>query len=185
MRVVHSVHYRVFESLTVSAFRLNSRAYLRDRSTTEYLESTFKLSSIRIEPLSQALGSKARQPSVASINVHNSTTTDFGRHISGHDAEPNFDNRETVCSKHLLATPRLTDVFCCRIRVSSLLKVLVDRRNQVRSLLLIASREEGVGSTINAGTRILYIFASLRVRCAQYIHTLECQWADSNFKLRT
>ena len=140
MRVVHSVHYRVFESLIVSAFRLNSREYLRDRSTTEYLESTFKLSSIRIEPLSEALGSKARQPSV-SINVRNSTTTELRRNQSGHDVEPTFDNRETVCSKHLLATPRLTYEFCCRIRVSSLFKGSVDRRNQTPSLLLIASRE--------------------------------------------
>ena len=47
-------------------------------------------------------------------------------------------------------------MFCCRIRVSSLFKVLVDRRNQARSLFLIASREEGVGSTLDE-TRILYI----------------------------
>ena len=117
--------------LTVSAFRLNSRDYLRDRSTDEYLENTFKLSSIRTEPLSDALGSKARQPSVF-INVHNSTTMDSGRHISGHDVErlePSFDNRETVCFKHLLAIPRLINVFCCRIQVSSLFKSSVDCRN--------------------------------------------------------
>ena len=77
--------------LTVSAFRLNSREYLRDRSNTEYLEKTFKLSSIRIEPLSEALGSKARQPSV-SISVHHSTTTDLRRNQPGHDVEPTFDN---------------------------------------------------------------------------------------------
>ena len=140
--------------LTVSAFRLNSRDYLRDRSTDEYPENTFNLSSIRTEPLSDALGSKARQPSVF-INVHNSTTTDSGRHISGHDVEPSFDNRETVCSKHLLATPRLTDVFCCRIQVSSLFKSSVDFRNETRSLLFVATREEGEGSTLDATSTIL------------------------------
>jgi hypothetical protein len=113
--------------LTVSAFRLNSREYLRGRATTEYL------SSIKIESLSESLGSKARQPS-----VHNSTTTDFGRNQSDHDVEPStFDNRKTVCSKPLLATPRLIYVFCCRIQVSSF-KGSVDHQNEARSLLLLA-----------------------------------------------
>jgi len=71
---------------------LNSRDYLRDRSTTNNLESTFKLSSIRIEPQSEA-----RQPSV-SINVHHSTITDYGRNPSDRDVEPTLDNRKTGTS---------------------------------------------------------------------------------------
>jgi hypothetical protein len=135
--------------LIVSAFRLNSRDYLRDRSTTKSSENTFNLSSIRFEPLSEALRSKARQPSV-SINVHNLTTTDLGRHISGHEVESPCNNQKTVCSKHLLTTPRLTDAFCCRIQISSLFKGSVDCRNPARSLLLLArswsNSESGRGS---------------------------------------
>jgi len=71
---------------------LNSRDYIRDRSTTDNLESTFKLSSIRIKPLSEA-----RQPSV-SINVHHSTITDYGRNPSDHDVEPTLDNRKSGTS---------------------------------------------------------------------------------------
>jgi hypothetical protein len=140
------VRYRV-RSLTVSALRLNGRDYLRDRSTTHIMGNTFNLSSIRTEPPSEGLGSKARQPSV-SINVHNSTTADFGRNQSDHDVEP---IRKPVCSKHLLATPRLIDVFCCRIQVPSLFKGWVDRRNEARSFSLLArswrSSESGRGSS--------------------------------------
>ena len=114
------------------------------------------MSSIRNELLSESLGPKARQPSI-SINVNNSITTDFGRHISGHDVEPTFDDRDTVRSKHLLVTPRLINVFRCRIQVSSLglFTGSGDCRNQARSFSLIASREEGVGSTLDAtGTTV-------------------------------
>ena len=173
--------------LTVFAFRLNSRDYLRDRSTTEHLESSFNLSSIRVEPRSEALGSKARQPSV-SINVHNSITTDFGQHMPYicHDVEPTFDNRKTVGSKHL-ATPRLKDVLCCRIQVSPLFKGSADCRNQAHSFLLSARswsnfepRRSGLYTRRDLDN--LYYLASFRTqtctvnRRAQYIHsTVECQ----------
>jgi len=78
--------------LTVSTFRLNSRDYIRDQSTTVNLDYAFNPSSIRIEPLGEAYGSKSRQPGV-SVSVHHSssTTSDFGRNKSDHGVEPTFE----------------------------------------------------------------------------------------------
>ncbi|KAN0133913.1 hypothetical protein V8E53_008131 [Lactarius tabidus] len=53
---------------------LNTRDYVRDRSTTENVCTTYRLSSIRLEPPSEAYGSKSRKPDI--VTVHRSTTSD-------------------------------------------------------------------------------------------------------------
>ncbi|KAI9465029.1 hypothetical protein BJY52DRAFT_1184071 [Lactarius psammicola] len=67
---------------------LNSRDYIRERSTTIKLDYAISPSSIRIDPPSEAYGSKSRQPG---ISVHSSTTSDFGRNKSDHDVGPTFN----------------------------------------------------------------------------------------------
>src|SRR6266702_1143054 len=52
--------------------------------------STFKLSSIRIEPPSEAYGSKSRQTGV-SVTVHSSTASDFARSKSDQAYFHSFD----------------------------------------------------------------------------------------------
>jgi hypothetical protein len=79
--------------LTVSAVRLNSRDYVRDRrSNTDNPENAIHLSSIRIEPLSEAYESKSRQPGT----VHHSTTLNFGRNKSDHDLGATFEIQKAV-----------------------------------------------------------------------------------------
>jgi hypothetical protein len=94
--------------LTISTLRLNSRDYIRDRSTTDNPENAINLSSIRIEASNDAYGSptKSGQPGV-SVTVHRSTTLNFGRSKSDHDVEPTFDISKPVRYLHLLATPIL------------------------------------------------------------------------------
>lgn len=73
--------------MTVSAVRLNSREYVRDRSTTNP-ENAIDLSSIRV----QAYESQSSQPDV----VHRSTTLDFGLNKSNHGLEAAFEIRKAV-----------------------------------------------------------------------------------------
>jgi len=63
---------------------LNSRDYVRDRSVTSNPENALNLSSIRIEPSSDAFESKSGQADT----VHRSTALNFARNKSGHDVEP-------------------------------------------------------------------------------------------------
>ncbi|KAF8272723.1 hypothetical protein EI94DRAFT_1783478 [Lactarius quietus] len=66
---------------------LNSRDYLRDRTTTDYPDSaynSFHLSSIRLDPPSEAYGSTSRQPGVTVTVRHHSTASDFARNKSDH-----------------------------------------------------------------------------------------------------
>ncbi len=114
--------------LTMSTFRLNSRDYVRDRSTTDNPDNAYNLSSIRGEPLSDAYGSKSRQPNV-SVSVHRSTTSDFGRNKSDHDVEPTFEVPKPVWNLHLLAIPRLILIFFCRMQEPSVFKAKIKRRN--------------------------------------------------------
>jgi len=65
---------------------LNSRDYVRNRSTTDHPEHA-TLSSIRIRPSRDAYGSQ----SGVSVAVHRSTPMDFGRNKSDPDEEPAFD----------------------------------------------------------------------------------------------
>ena len=96
--------------LTASTFRLNSREYARDRSTTDNPDSnSFKLSSIRLDPSSQAYGSK---PAV-SVTVHRSTASEFGRSKPDPDLDPAFDIAKPVRFLHLLATPRFDTYLIC------------------------------------------------------------------------
>ncbi|KAI9461209.1 hypothetical protein BJY52DRAFT_1185559 [Lactarius psammicola] len=69
---------------------LNSRDYVRDRSTTDIRDKGINLSSIRIEPPNETYGPKSSQPGV-SVTVHRSTTSNFGRNKSDHDVEPTFE----------------------------------------------------------------------------------------------
>ncbi|KAN0133934.1 hypothetical protein V8E53_008152 [Lactarius tabidus] len=60
---------------------LNTRDYVRDRSTIGNTDNTYHLSSIRLEPPSEAPGSKPGKPVI--VNVHRSTTSDLASK-SGH-----------------------------------------------------------------------------------------------------
>ncbi|KAF8272724.1 hypothetical protein EI94DRAFT_1717821 [Lactarius quietus] len=60
---------------------LNTRDYVRDRSTTDNAYNSYNLSSIRIDPPSEVYGSTSRQPDVTAT-VHRSTTSDFARNKS-------------------------------------------------------------------------------------------------------
>jgi len=66
---------------------LNSRDYVRNRSTSDQPENATNLSSIRIGPSRDAYRSK----SGVSVTVHRSTAMDFGRNKSDPDEEPVFD----------------------------------------------------------------------------------------------
>jgi hypothetical protein len=91
--------------LTVSALRLNSRDYISDRPTTN-ADMAYNLSSIRIEPPSEAYMSKSEQPGV-SVTVHRSTTSNYGLDKSDNDGESTFKIRKPVRSLHLFVTPGL------------------------------------------------------------------------------
>ena len=81
--------------LTVSAFRLNTRDYVRDRSTTDNPDNAYNLSSIRIDPQSDAYGSKSRRTGV-SVTVHHSTASDFARSKSDQDVGPTLEVPSSV-----------------------------------------------------------------------------------------
>src|ERR1700677_1424086 len=89
LRKLFACHVRVVllwvRYLTVSTLRLNSRDYVRHRSTSGDLGNSFNLNSIRIEPSSEAHESKSGQAGV-SATVHRSTTLNFVRNKSDHDA---------------------------------------------------------------------------------------------------
>jgi len=70
---------------------LNSRDYVRDRSVTSNPDKALNMSSIRIEPSSNAYGSKSAGQAGVSIYAHRSTTLDFSRNKSGHDVQSVFD----------------------------------------------------------------------------------------------
>ena len=91
--------------LTVSTFRLNSRDDIRGQLTTDGPATAFNSTSIRMEPLNEAYGSKSNQPGV-SITVHRSTSSKFGRDISDEPSTQAFEIPKTVRHLHLLATPR-------------------------------------------------------------------------------
>ncbi|KAN0140590.1 hypothetical protein V8E53_001799 [Lactarius tabidus] len=60
---------------------LNSREYVRDRSTTDNRDNAYNISSLRIGSSSEACRSKSSQPG---ITVHRSSTSDFERRKSEH-----------------------------------------------------------------------------------------------------
>src|ERR1700677_3845191 len=82
--------------LTVSTSRLNSRDYVRDRSTTDNPENAINLSSIRIDPLSEAYRSKSGQTGGVTVTVHHSAKSDFSREKADLDVEPTYEIRKTV-----------------------------------------------------------------------------------------
>jgi len=71
---------------------LNSRDYISDRPTIK-ADTAYNLSSIRIEPQSEASSeaymSKSGQPGV-SVTVHRSTISNYGVDKSDHDGETTF-----------------------------------------------------------------------------------------------
>ncbi|KAH9171886.1 hypothetical protein EDB89DRAFT_2243248 [Lactarius sanguifluus] len=66
---------------------LNSRDYIRGRTSAD---TSFNISSIRLEQRSEAHESKPRQTGV-SVTVHHSATSDFSRTNSGPDEGPTFE----------------------------------------------------------------------------------------------
>ncbi|KAF8269626.1 hypothetical protein EI94DRAFT_934475 [Lactarius quietus] len=77
---------------------LNSRNYVRDRSTTDNpynAHNTYNLSSIRREPLDEVYGSKSSQPAVT-VTVQRSTTSNFARSQSGHIIGSTFEDTDPV-----------------------------------------------------------------------------------------
>jgi hypothetical protein len=91
--------------------RLNSRNYVRDRSTTGNPDNAYDLSSF--EPAGEAFASESRQPAVT-VTVHRSTISDFSRSKNGHIVscmEPAFESPKPVCYLHPLATLILILIF--------------------------------------------------------------------------
>jgi hypothetical protein len=60
--------------LTVFTFRLNSRDYIRGRSSPDNSDNSFNLSSIRVAPPGEAFGSKSKQTDI-SVLVRRSTAS--------------------------------------------------------------------------------------------------------------
>ncbi|KAN0127345.1 hypothetical protein V8E53_014869 [Lactarius tabidus] len=73
---------------------LNSRDFISDRPTIN-ADTGYSLSSLRIEPQSEAYMSKSGQPGV-SVTVHRSTTSNYGLDKSDHDGETTFKIRKPV-----------------------------------------------------------------------------------------
>jgi hypothetical protein len=72
-----------------SAFRLNTRETIRDRSTSDKLDNAYSLASMRIEPQSGAYGSKQRGVTVTV--QHDSTISEFD-----HTTRPTFEESKSV-----------------------------------------------------------------------------------------
>ena len=89
-------------SLTISAFRLNSRDYVRNRFTTDRPDNAFGLSSIRIDAPREAHGAKSRQSGV-SVTVHRSTASEFALRKSDNNVAPISIVPNLVRYLHLLA----------------------------------------------------------------------------------
>ena len=125
--------------LTAPMLRLNSRDYVRDRSAASHPDNALNLSSIRIEPSSDAFESKSGQTGV-SVTVHRSTALNFARNkYHDHDVEPalNFEVPKPVTTLALVAPLRST-YFIRRMQVSLLFKAKVKRRSRV--LLKVLTR---------------------------------------------
>ncbi len=76
--------------LTVSTVRLNTRDYVRERSSAENTDNAFNLSSIRIDPPSETYVSKSKRTGV-SVTVHRSTASDFAQSKSDNDVGTTFE----------------------------------------------------------------------------------------------
>jgi len=70
---------------------LNSRDYVRNRSTTDNRDSAHNVSSLRIGSSSEAYGSQSRQPGIT-VTVHRSSGSDFERRKSEHAIGPIFED---------------------------------------------------------------------------------------------
>ena len=88
--------WRVIVGLTISTFRLNSRNYVRNRSTTDSPDNAFSLSSIRIDTPSEAHGG-------VSVTLHRSTASEFTRSKSEYDVRLTSEVPNLVRYLHLLA----------------------------------------------------------------------------------
>ncbi|KAI9443471.1 hypothetical protein H4582DRAFT_2096011 [Lactarius indigo] len=69
---------------------LNSRDHVREQSSAGHPNNAFNLSSIRIQPPSEAHVSKSKQPGV-SVTVHRSTASDFAPCKSDHNVGPTIE----------------------------------------------------------------------------------------------
>jgi hypothetical protein len=120
-----------------STFRLNTRNYVRDRSTTDNPDkayNSYNLSSIRIGPQSEASGSKSRQPAVT-VTVHRSTTSDVTRSKSGQSIAPDFEDSKPVRYLRLLETPSLNNFFLRGTRSCSEMLGTLFTRCRLRHLI--------------------------------------------------
>ncbi|KAI9443462.1 hypothetical protein H4582DRAFT_1196849 [Lactarius indigo] len=68
---------------------LNSRDYVRERSSADTTDNSINLTSIQIAPPSEAYGSRSRGTS-SSVTVHRSTAMDFSQNKSDHNVELGF-----------------------------------------------------------------------------------------------
>ncbi len=105
VRSQFGVLFRV-QLLTIFTFRLNSRHYVRKRSSADHTKNSFNYSSIRIDPPPVAYGSKFRE-SCVTISVHYSTLSDLEQSKSDHIVEPTLEVPQPVRLLHPLATPTL------------------------------------------------------------------------------
>ena len=93
--------WSVIVSLNISAFRLNSRDYVRNRFTPDRPDNPFGLSSIRIDAPREPHGAKSRQPGV-SVTVHRSTASEFALRKSDNNVAPTSIVPNLVRYLHLL-----------------------------------------------------------------------------------
>jgi hypothetical protein len=123
--------------------RLNSRDYVRDRSAASNPDNALNLSSIRIEPSSDAFECKSGQAGV-SVTMHRSSTLNFARNKYGHDVEPalKFEVPKPVTTLALLAPLRST-YSIRRMQVSLLSTAMVKRRSRARNVLTRSWRNSG------------------------------------------
>ena len=119
---------------TVSTLRLNSRDYVRNRSTTDDLENSYNLSSFRIDASSEAYECKPREAGVA-VTVHRSTTSNFARNKSHHDIEPAFEVPKPVTILTPTCDTQIDTYSICRMQVSPLCKAKVECQSQARRIL--------------------------------------------------
>ena len=118
--------------LTVSPLRLNCRDYIRDRSATSNPDHALNVSSIRIEPSSDAYESKSGRARV-SVTTHRSTISNFARNKS--DLETAFEIPKPVTILAPTCDAQIDTYSICRTQVSPVFKAKIERRSRARSVL--------------------------------------------------
>ena len=125
--------------LTDSTLRLNSRDYVRGRSAICNTDNALNLSSIRIEPLSDAYVSNSGQAGVA-VTVHRSTISNFARNKS--DVEPAFEVPKPVTILAPACDAQMDTYSICRMEAKA------ECRSRARSVSARSWRKSGQGTAI-------------------------------------